>query len=83
MERSLMLSDRSTIFIFHQMKGKKNDYAATFFNNDEKVLHLGFVHDTKKAAQWVNNEGITWTHGNIYDRRTREFVTRIYPDNIK
>jgi hypothetical protein len=65
------------------MKGKKNDYAATFYNKEEKVLHLGFVHDTQKAVKWVVEQGITWTHGNIYDRRTREFVTRIYPDNIK
>lgn len=70
-------------FYFILMKGKKNDYAVTFFKEEEKVLHLGFVHDTKKAVQWVNSEGIIWTHGNVYDRRTREFITRIYPDNVK
>lgn len=65
------------------MKGRKNDYSITFFNKEEKVLHLGYVHDTRNAVQWVIDKKIEWTHGNIYDRRTREFITRIYPDNVK
>lgn len=65
------------------MKGKKNDYSITFFNEDEKRLFLEFVHSTEKAISWVRSQNINWTHANIYDRRSREFITRIYPDNIK
>ncbi len=65
------------------MKGRKNDYSISFFKQTERVLFLEFVHDTKRAVQWINSKQIEWTHGNIYDRRKREFITRIYPDNIK
>lgn len=64
------------------MKGKKNDFSMTFYNKSEKILHLGFVHDTKKAVKWANDNKKVWTHANIYNRRTREFLARSYPDNI-
>lgn len=65
------------------MKGKKNDYSISFFNKAERVLFMEFVHDTKKAVEWINSKNKEWTHGNIYDRRERTFISRIYPDNIK
>jgi hypothetical protein len=70
-------------YIIPSMKGRKNDYSISFFNEEEKVMFLEFVNDTKLAIKWVNEKGIIWTHGNVYNRRTREFLTRIYPDNIK
>jgi hypothetical protein len=65
------------------MKGKKNDYSISFFNDENRIMFIEFVHDTKKAVQWMDSKKLNWTHGNIYDRRKREFITRIYPDNIK
>lgn len=65
------------------MKGKRNDFSITFFKNDEKVLFLEYVHDTIKACKWVNSNKIEWTHGNIYERRTRKYLGRTYPDNLK
>lgn len=59
------------------MRGKKNDYSMTFYNNDLKRLFLEYVHDTHKAIAWVNSKGITWTHAMIYDRRTRAKIDRI------
>lgn len=59
------------------MKGKKNDFSISFFNEDQRVLFLEYVHDTQKAVVWVNKKGITWSHGNIYERRTREFLKQI------
>ena len=59
------------------MKGKKNDFSISFFNEEQRVMFLEYVHDTQKAVDWVNNKGITWSYGNIYDRRTREFLKQI------
>ena len=54
------------------MKGKKNDYSMTFYNNNEMAMFLQFVHNTEKAINWMNSKKFTWTHAMIYDRRTRE-----------
>jgi hypothetical protein len=62
------------------MKGLKNDFSMTFYNGEEKRLFLEFVHDTKKAIEWVNIKGIEWTHAMLYDRRTRMKIDRIIND---
>lgn len=59
------------------MKGKKNDYSMTFYNNEDRRLFMQYVHNTETAIKWVNDKGIIWTHAMVYDRRTREKVTRI------
>jgi len=59
------------------MIGRKNDFSMTFYNGEEKRLFLEFVHDTKKAIEWVNSKSILWTHAMIYNRRTREKIDRI------
>ncbi len=59
------------------MKGKKNDFSMTFYNGEDRRLFLEFVHDTRKAIIWVNNQGIEWTHAMIYERRTRKTISRI------
>jgi hypothetical protein len=64
------------------MKGKKNDFSMTFYNNEEKRLFLEFVHSTDKAISWVNSKKIEWTHAMIYDRRTREKISRIINPGI-
>jgi hypothetical protein len=64
------------------MKGKKNDFSISFFNEDERVLFLAYVHNTQKAVDWVNKKRIEWTHGNIYDRRSREFLLQIKSEAI-
>jgi len=59
------------------MKGLKNDFSMTFYNDEEKRLFLEFVHDTNKAIEWVNSKDISWTHAMVYNRRTREKIQRI------
>jgi len=59
------------------MKGKKNDYSMTFYNREERRLFLEYVHNTKKAIEWVRSKNIPWTHAMIYDRRTRKKIERI------
>lgn len=49
----------------------------TFYNNDERILFLEYVHNTKKAIAWVESKGKVWTHAMIYDRRTRAKIARI------
>lgn len=50
----------------------------TFYNGEERRLFLEFVHNTEKVITWVNRKKIEWTHANIYERRTRIFLKRIY-----
>lgn len=64
------------------MKGNKNDFSMTFYNEEEKRLFMEFVHDTNKAIQWVNSKGIEWTHVMVYNRRTREKIDRIVRKNL-
>jgi len=59
------------------MKGKKNDYSITFYNDQERRLFLEYVHNTNKAVAWVNSKGIEWTHYVVYDRRTRKQLERV------
>ena len=60
------------------MKGKKNDYSMSFYNGDTRVLFLKFVHNTDKAEKWVDSKSISWTHANVYERRTEKFLSRLY-----
>lgn len=62
------------------MKGKKNDYSVTFYDGEERRLFLEFVHNTDAAIEWVRKQRINWTHAMVYNRRTREKITRL--DNI-
>lgn len=59
------------------MKGKKNDFSVTFYNGEERRLFMEYVHNTEKAISWVDSKGIVWTHAMVYDRRTREKLSRI------
>ena len=64
------------------MQGKKNDFSVTFYNGEERRLFMEYVHNTNTAINWVNSKGIKWTHAMIYNRRTREKVTRILNTEI-
>lgn len=60
------------------MRGKKNDFSMTFYNNNERVLFMEYVHDTNEAIKWVENVmKKQWTHAMVYERRTREKIDRI------
>ncbi len=60
------------------MRGKKNDFSMTFYNGDDRVMFLKFVHDTKTAIKWIENKAkMEWTHAMVYDRRTEEKIERI------
>lgn len=62
------------------MRGRKNDFSITFYNGDTRRLHLHFVHDTDRALKWAARKGIPWTHANVYNRRSRLFIKRLYPN---
>lgn len=59
------------------MKGVKNDFSMSFYNQEERTLFLQYVHDTNKAIHWVDAKEIPWTHAMVYDRRTRNKIDRI------
>jgi len=64
------------------MKGKKNDFSMTFYDGEERRLFLEFVHNTDKAEKWMERKNIRWTHAMVYNRRTREKITRIINNKI-
>lgn len=49
----------------------------TFYNDNIKCLFIEYVHDTEVMISWVNSKKIEWTHAMIYNRRTREKISRI------
>ena len=63
------------------MKGKKNDFSMTFYNKEDRVLFMEYVHNTDVAIKWINDKGKPWTHAMIYERRTREKVEWILNPN--
>jgi hypothetical protein len=63
------------------MKGKKNDFSMTFYNNDDRALFMEYVHNTETAIKWVDGKKIIWTHAMVYERRTREKIERIKNPN--
>lgn len=60
------------------MQGKKNDFSMSFYNGEERRLFLAYVHNTNKAIAWVKSKNIQWTHAMVYNRRTRQKITKIY-----
>lgn len=66
------------------MKGVKNDFSMTFYKKEnqstkhKKVLHLHYVHNTEKAIIWCKSHNIEWDYANIYQRRTAQFLERVY-----
>ncbi len=68
------------------MKGVKNDFSMTFFvrdpedlsRKDTQVLYLQYVHNTEKAILWCKSNSISWDYANVYERRTRKFLERVY-----
>ena len=61
---------------------KKNDYSISFYNEQQRVLFLEYVHIPKVAFDWIKNKNIAWTHANMYDRRSREFLKQFKPDDL-
>lgn len=56
----------------------KNDYSAVAYQGSRRVNFMRYVHDVRRYVQWLAGRGIQWSVINVYDRRTREFVTRFY-----
>lgn len=56
----------------------KNDYTAVAYLGSRKVNVMRYVHDVRRYAQWLASHGVQWSVINVYNRRTREFITRFY-----
>lgn len=63
------------------MYKNKNDYSVVAFNGQYKVNFMRYVHNVYKYTLWLRNNGIEWTHINVYNRRTNEFIKRFYFGN--
>jgi len=62
---------------------KKNKYSCSFFKKGEngkgqRVFFLQYVNSISKAINWVVHKNIEFDYVNVYDRRTKEYLTRYY-----
>ena len=60
---------------------KHNTYSCSFFLYKERVLFLEYVDSINKAIEWIDSKNIQWHYINIYERKTRLFVSRLYNPN--
>lgn len=56
----------------------KNDYSISYFHNNERVLFLKYVHNIYKSCKWLETQGIEFSYMNVYDRRTGQFLKRLW-----
>lgn len=64
-----------------RVRNRKNDYSITIFSrNNEFLGKMEFVHNLYKASQWLtySRNYSNWHYINIYDRRTKQYLTRRY-----
>ena len=58
----------------------KNDYSVIVFLPDsEKPKKWTYVHKLNGFSMFINREFPSWTHFNVYERRTGKFLKRFYP----
>jgi hypothetical protein len=62
---------------WYQLFSKKNDFTAIIFLNDGTVKKYQFVHNIFKFKTFINSK-FNWNYVNIYDRRTKEYLCRMY-----
>ena len=57
---------------------RKNDFSCTAFQGSLKKNFMKYVHNIESYKQWLDKQNITWSVINIYNRRTHQFIQRIY-----
>ena len=55
----------------------QNLFAVEFFYHNKRTMKLPNCLDYKNAINWVNKNGIQWTHLNLYMQESRLFVSQI------
>lgn len=60
----------------------KNDYSIiVFLENSDKPKSWTYVHNLNGFASFLDNKHPTWKYMNVYERRTRNFLKRLYRGN--
>ena len=59
----------------------KNDYSVIAFFENGSPKKWGFVHNLRKFNEFLNIKHIGWKYINVYNRRTKEYLQRFYPEN--
>jgi hypothetical protein len=54
----------------------KNDYSVIVFFPNDKPKKWGFVHKLDGFAKFLDEKHPDWEYMNVYNRRTREYLTR-------
>lgn len=57
----------------------KNDYSViVFFTEESKPKSWNYVHKLYDFAKFLNEKHSEWEYMNVYERRTRKFLKRLY-----
>jgi hypothetical protein len=59
----------------------KNDYSIVAFFEEEKPKKWTYVHTLDSIANFLNQKHSGWKYFNVYNRRTGEYLQRIYKGN--
>jgi hypothetical protein len=61
---------------------RKKMYACFAFFPNGEVKRWKYVRDLKSFAVFLNKDHPLWKYFNVYDKGTRQYIKRFYPDNI-
>lgn len=56
----------------------KNDFSVVVFFDNEKPKKWKFVHTLKSISIFLNEKHSGWKYFNVYNRRTEQYLGRIY-----
>jgi len=62
--------------------GHKNDYTCITYFEHSKPKKWSYVHKLDGFIQFLNSKHKDWKYVNVYERRTRKYLTRIYPGMV-
>ncbi len=60
----------------------KNDYSVIVFFENITPKRWTFVHTIDSFVDLLNREHSGWEYMNVYERRTRKFLKRIYKGGL-
>jgi hypothetical protein len=63
--------------------GHKNDYSAVVFIQDQsKPKKWNYIHKLSTFRRFLDNKHQDWQYMNVYNRRTKAFLKRLYKEEI-
>ena|SRR5688572_19502140 len=61
---------------------RKKMYACFAFFPNGEVKRWKYVRDLKSFADFLNKDHSLWKYFNVYDKGTKQYIKRFYPNNV-